>query len=65
MTGGPARTSPTPIRVVAGDCIFHRGTDRYLGVVTELRRHTVRFVGPGHSLDALATRYEIYVGPCP
>jgi hypothetical protein len=55
------KTSPTPIRVELGDPIYHRGSGNYLGLVTEVRSHTVRFDGPYHD-DGLATRFEIYVG---
>ncbi len=61
---GPKRTSASPINVEAGQHIFHRGTDRYLGEVTDVKRTTVRFTGPDHA-DGLATRHEIYVGEAP
>lgn len=62
---GPRKSSSTPIKVEIGDHVFHRGTDRYLGEVTEVRSHTIRFDGPDHAGGSLATRYEIYKGDKP
>ncbi len=47
--------------VEVGDPIRHKATGRHLGVVTAVRRATVRFTGPDHK-DGLAGHHEIERG---
>ena len=56
-----SRHKRRPHSMKAGDHIYVKLTGRYLGVVSEVRRYSVRFNGPWHT-KALASRHEIRVG---